>query len=73
MLCNRFEKNKVIDFEEIIYPIVKMTLIETILSLVAVEYFHLEQLDVKTNFLHGYIWRKCLQIQLTDSECNAFH
>jgi hypothetical protein len=32
---------------------VKMTSIRTILSLVAVEYFHLEQLDVKTTFLHG--------------------
>jgi hypothetical protein len=30
-----------------------MTSIRTILSFVAVEYFHLEQLDVKTNFLHG--------------------
>ena len=30
-----------------------MTSIRTILSLVVVEYFHLEQLDVKTTFLHG--------------------
>jgi hypothetical protein len=30
-----------------------MTSIKTILSLVAVEYFHLEQLDVKTTFIHG--------------------
>jgi hypothetical protein len=30
-----------------------MTSIRNILSLVAVEYFHLEQLDVKTTFLHG--------------------
>jgi hypothetical protein len=30
-----------------------MTSIRTILSLVAVEDFHLEQLDVKTTFLHG--------------------
>ena len=33
--------------------IVKMTSIRTILSLVAVEYLHIEQLDVKKNFLHG--------------------
>ena len=31
----------------------KMTSIITILSLVAVEDLHLEQLDVKTTFLHG--------------------
>jgi len=30
-----------------------MTSIRTILSLVVVEYLHLEQLDVKTTFLHG--------------------
>jgi hypothetical protein len=30
-----------------------MTSIRTILSLVAVKYLHLEQLDVKTTFLHG--------------------
>ena len=30
-----------------------MTSIGTILSLVVVEYFHPEQLDVKNNFLHG--------------------
>ena len=33
--------------------IVKMTSIRTILSLVVVEDLHLEQLDVKTTFLHG--------------------
>jgi hypothetical protein len=31
-----------------------MTSIRTILSLVSIEDFHLEQLDVKTTFLHGY-------------------
>ena len=30
-----------------------MNLVRTILSLVAVEDLHLEQLDVKTSFLHG--------------------
>ena len=46
-------QKKGIDFNEIFSPIVKMTSIRTILSLVAIEYFHLEQLDVKTTFLHG--------------------
>ena len=36
-------------------PFVKMTSIITILSLVAAEDLHLEQLDVKTTFLHGYL------------------
>ena len=35
-----------------------MTSIKTILSLVAVEGLHLEQLDVKTTFLHGNLESK---------------
>jgi len=48
-----FAQKKGIDFDEIFSPIVKMTLIRTILSPVVAEDFHLEQLDVKTSFLHG--------------------
>ena len=48
-----FAQNKDIGFDEILYPVVKMNSIRTILSLVAVEYLHLEQLYVKTTFLHG--------------------
>ena len=47
------EVEKGIEFDEIFYPVVKMTSIETILSLVAIEDLHLEQVDVKTTFLHG--------------------
>jgi ATP-binding cassette subfamily B (MDR/TAP) protein 1 len=46
-------QKKSIDFDEIFSPIVKMISIRTILSLVVVEYLHLEQLDVKIAFLHG--------------------
>ena len=48
-----FAQKKGIDFDEIFSPVFKLTSINTILSLVAVEYLHLEQLDVKTSFLHG--------------------
>ena len=34
-------------------PLVKMTSIRTILIIVDVDDFHLEQLDVKITFLHG--------------------
>ena len=42
-----------IEFDEIFSLVVKMTSIRTILSLVTVEYLHLEQLDVKITFIHG--------------------
>ena len=46
------QQKKCIDFDEIFSLAVKMTSIRTILSLVVVEDLHLEQLDVKTTFLH---------------------
>ena len=57
LVVKGFAQKKGIDFDEISSPFVKMTSIITILSLVAVEDLHLDQLDVKTSFLHG-IWRK---------------
>ena len=55
LVVKGFAQKKAKDLDEIFYLIVKITSIKTILSLVAVEYFHLEQLDVKTCFLHGYL------------------
>ena len=52
LMVKGFAQKKGIDSDEIFSP-VKMTSIRTILSLVAVEDLHLEQLDVKTTFLHG--------------------
>lgn len=48
--CNQ---KKGIDFDEIFSPVVKMTSIRTILGLAASCDLELEQLDVKTAFLHG--------------------
>ena len=53
LVVNRFAQKKCIYFDEIFSHVVKMTSIRTILSLVAVEDFHIEQLDVKITFLHG--------------------
>jgi hypothetical protein len=53
LVVKGFAQKKGIYFDEIFSLVVKMTSIRTILSLVAVEDFHLEQLDVKTTFLHG--------------------
>ncbi|GKB72337.1 retrovirus-related pol polyprotein from transposon TNT 1-94 [Tanacetum coccineum] len=48
----RYKKHEV-DYNEIFSPIVKITTIMLVLSIVAAENLHLDQLDVKTTFLHG--------------------
>jgi hypothetical protein len=53
LVVKGFAKKKGIYFDEIFSPVVEMTSIRNILRLVAVEDLHLEQLDVKKNFLHG--------------------
>jgi hypothetical protein len=53
LVVKGFAQKKGIDLDEIFSPIVKMTSIRTILSLMVVEDLHPEQLDVKTTFLHG--------------------
>ena len=55
LVMKGFAQKKGIDFDEIFSPIVKMTSIKTILSIVAIEDLHLEQLDVMTTFLRA-IW-----------------
>ena len=42
-----------IDFSDIFSPVAKVTSIRLILSVVATFYFQVEQMDVKTTFLHG--------------------
>jgi hypothetical protein len=53
LVVKGFAQKKGIDFDEIFSPVVKMTSIRTILSPVVVEDFHIEQLYIKTTFLHG--------------------
>ena len=53
LVVKGFAQKKGIDFDEIFSPVVKMTSIRTILSIVAIKDLHLEQLDVKTTFLYG--------------------
>lgn len=47
------QQKKSIDYTDIFSPVVKMTTVRIVLSIVAVEELHPEQLDVKTAFLHG--------------------
>ncbi|KAH9309219.1 hypothetical protein KI387_037130, partial [Taxus chinensis] len=53
LVVKGFAQKVGIDFGEIFSPVVKMTSIRTVLSLVAVVYLNLEKLDVKMAFLNG--------------------
>jgi len=53
MVVKEFLKRKGIDFNEILSPIVKLTTIRSILSIVATKDLYLEQMDIKTVFLYG--------------------
>ncbi|KAG9445072.1 hypothetical protein H6P81_016412 [Aristolochia fimbriata] len=53
LVVKGFGQKEGIDFHDIFAPVVKMTSIRTILSIVAVKGLYLEQFDVKTTFLHG--------------------
>ena len=48
-----YSQRKGIDYAEIFSPVVKLTSIPILLCIVALENLHLEQMDVKTTFLHG--------------------
>ncbi|GKU96422.1 hypothetical protein SLEP1_g9661 [Rubroshorea leprosula] len=58
------KKKKGIDFDEIFSPVVKMSSIRVVLDLVASMNLELEQLDVKTAFLHGYLHEEIYMDQL---------
>ena len=53
LVVKGFSQKKGVDFDEIFSPVVKMSSIRVILGLTASMDLELEQLDVKTVFLHG--------------------
>nr|GEZ29034.1 retrovirus-related Pol polyprotein from transposon TNT 1-94 [Tanacetum cinerariifolium] len=50
-----FDQCEGIDFNEVFFPVVRHTSIRVLLSIVALQDLELEQLDVKTTFLHGHL------------------
>ncbi|GJY12254.1 retrovirus-related pol polyprotein from transposon TNT 1-94 [Tanacetum coccineum] len=53
LMVKGFQQKRGVDYNEIFSPVVKMTTIRLVLSIVAAKDLYLEQLDVKTTFLHG--------------------
>ena len=53
MVAKGYSQNQDSDFQDIISPFVKFVSIRLVLALVALLDLELEQLDVKTYFLHG--------------------
>jgi hypothetical protein len=53
LVAKGYSQIPVIDFNDVFSPVVKHSCIRTLLSIVAMHDYELEQLDVKTAFLHG--------------------
>lgn len=53
VVARRFTQREGVDYNEIFSPVVKHTSIRVLLTIVAHQNLELEQLDVKTAFLHG--------------------
>ena len=53
LVVKGFQQKKGIDYLGLFSSIMKMSIIRLVLGMVATENLHLEQLDVKTAFLHG--------------------
>ena len=53
LVAKGYSQGEGIDFHEIFSPVVKLVSIRTMLALTALLDLELEQLDVKTTFLHG--------------------
>ena len=58
LVVKGFSQRKGIDFDEIFSPVVKMSSIRTVLGLAASLNLEIEQMDVKTAFLHGDLEEK---------------
>ncbi|RVW93053.1 Retrovirus-related Pol polyprotein from transposon TNT 1-94 [Vitis vinifera] len=63
LVVKGFQQKEGIDYTEIFSPVVKMSTIRLVLGMVAAENLYLEQLDVKTTFLHGDLEEDLYMIQ----------
>ena len=71
LVVKGFAQKEGIDFNEIFSPVVKMNSIRAILNLLAIQDMHLEQMDVKTTFLHGNLEEEIYMHQLERYEAKG--
>ena len=64
LVVKGFSQKKCIDFDKIFSPIVKMPSIRVVLGLTTSLDLEIEQMDVKTAFLHGDLDKKIYMKQL---------
>ncbi|WVZ04917.1 hypothetical protein V8G54_018263 [Vigna mungo] len=73
LVVKGFQQKEGVDYTEIFAPVVKLNTIISVLSIVASERLYLEQLDVKTAFLHGdldeEIYMRCLEERKKNMMC----
>ncbi|KAH9715183.1 hypothetical protein KPL71_020951 [Citrus sinensis] len=63
LVVKGYDQKECIDFNEIFSPVVRLTTIRVVLAMCAIFDLHLEQLDVKTAFLHGELEEEIYMLQ----------
>jgi len=63
LVVKGYAQKEGIDFSEIFSPVARLTTIRVVLALCAAFDLHLEQLDVKTAFLHGELEEEIYMLQ----------
>ena len=63
LVVKGYAQKEGIDFNEIFSPVVRLTTVRVVLAMCATFDLHLEQLDVKTAFLHGELEEEIYMLQ----------
>lgn len=63
LVVKGYAQKEGIDFNEIFSPVVRLTTVRVVLAICAIFDLHLDQLDVKTAFLHGEIDEEIYMLQ----------
>ncbi|GKC88031.1 retrovirus-related pol polyprotein from transposon TNT 1-94 [Tanacetum coccineum] len=63
LVVKGYAQKEGIDFNDIFFQVVQMTTVRVVLALCATYDLHLEQLDVKTTFLHGNLEEEIYMLQ----------